>query len=425
MFVDSARIYVKAGDGGDGAVSFHREKYVAAGGPDGGDGGKGGDIVFKVDNNLSSLIDFSYKRKYVAKKGENGSSKNSFGKSAPDVVIKVPRGTVVKELKTGRILADMSGDEPVVIAKGGKGGRGNAHFATSTRQIPKFAKPGFRGDEYELLLELKLIADVGLVGFPNVGKSTLISVVSAAKPKIANYHFTTLTPVLGVVKIEDGKSFVMADIPGLIEGASEGVGLGHEFLRHVERCRLIVHVVDVSGSEGRDPIEDFEAINKELAGFSQELADAPQIVAANKSDMASPEQIQRFKDYIQNKGYKFFEISAATTRGTKELVYEVWEELGKLPPVKQFEAQPLTREELDAKLLSKKEFEITVEDGIYFVEADWLWDIIRVADMEDYSSLQYFQNVLRSTGIIDKLEEMGINEGDTVAIFDFEFEYVR
>ena len=425
MFVDSARIYVKAGDGGDGAVSFHREKYVAAGGPDGGDGGKGGDIVFKVDNNLSSLIDFSYKRKYVAKKGENGSSKNSFGKSAPDVVIKVPRGTVVKELKTGRILADMSGDEPVVIARGGKGGRGNAHFATSTRQIPKFAKPGFRGDEYELLLELKLIADVGLVGFPNVGKSTLISVVSAAKPKIANYHFTTLTPVLGVVKIEEGRSFVMADIPGLIQGASEGVGLGHEFLRHVERCRLIVHVVDVSGSEGRDPIEDFEAINKELAGFSQELADAPQIVAANKSDMASPEQIQRFKDYIQNKGYKFFEISAATTRGTKELVYEVWEELGKLPPVKQFEAQPLTREELDAKLLSKKEFEITVEDGIYFVEADWLWDIIRVADMEDYSSLQYFQNVLRSTGIIDKLEEMGINEGDTVAIFDFEFEYVR
>lgn len=425
MFVDSARIYVKAGDGGDGAVSFHREKYVAAGGPDGGDGGKGGDIVFVVDSNLSSLIDFTYKRKYIAQKGENGSAKNSSGKGAADVIVKVPRGTVVKELKTGRILADMSTDEPVVIARGGKGGRGNAHFATSTRQIPKFAKPGFRGDEYELLLELKLIADVGLVGFPNVGKSTLISVVSAAKPKIANYHFTTLTPVLGVVKIEDGKSFVMADIPGLIEGASEGVGLGHEFLRHVERCRLIVHVVDVSGSEGRDPIEDFEAINKELAGFSQELADAPQIVAANKSDMATSEQIETFKKYIQDKGLAFYEISAATTQGTKELVYGVWEELGKLPPVKQFEAQPLTREELDAKLLSKKEFEITVEDGIYFVEADWLWDIIRVADMEDYSSLQYFQNVLRSSGIIDKLEEMGINEGDTVAIFDFEFEYVR
>ena len=425
MFVDSAKIYVKAGDGGDGAVSFHREKYVAAGGPDGGDGGKGGDIVFQVDNNLSSLIDFTYKRKYVAQKGENGSAKNSSGRGAADVVIKVPRGTVVKELKTGRILADMSGDEPVVIARGGKGGRGNAHFATSTRQIPKFAKPGFRGDEYELLLELKLIADVGLVGFPNVGKSTLISVVSAAKPKIANYHFTTLTPVLGVVKIDEGQSFIMADIPGLIEGASEGVGLGHEFLRHVERCRLIVHVVDVSGSEGRDPIEDFEAINKELAGFSQELADAPQIVAANKSDMATPEQIETFRKYIESKGYRFYEISAATTQGTKELVFGVWEELGKLPPVKQFEAQPLTREELDAKLLSKKEFEITVEDGIYFVEADWLWDIIRVADMEDYSSLQYFQNVLRSSGIIDKLEEMGINEGDTVAIFDFEFEYVR
>ncbi len=425
MFVDSAKIYVKAGDGGDGAVSFHREKYVAAGGPDGGDGGKGGDIVFKVDSNLSSLIDFSYKRKYVAQKGENGSAKNSSGRGAEDVVVKVPRGTVVKELKTGRILADMSTDEPVVIARGGKGGRGNAHFATSTRQIPKFAKPGFRGDEYELLLELKLIADVGLVGFPNVGKSTLISVVSAAKPKIANYHFTTLTPVLGVVKIDEGQSFVMADIPGLIEGASEGVGLGHEFLRHVERCRLIVHVVDVSGSEGRDPIEDFEAINKELAGFSQELADAPQIVAANKSDMAAPEQIQRFRDYVGQKGLPFYEISAATTQGTRELVFGVWEELKKLPPVKQFEAQPLTREELDAKLLSKKEFEVTVQDGIYFVEADWLWDIIRVADMDDYSSLQYFQNVLRSSGIIDKLEEMGINEGDTVAIFDFEFEYVR
>lgn len=425
MFVDSARIYVKAGDGGDGAVSFHREKYVAAGGPDGGDGGKGGDIVFVVDNNLSSLIDFSYKKKYTANKGENGSAKNCSGRGAQDVIIKVPRGTVVKEFKTGRILADMSTDEPVVIARGGKGGRGNAHFATSTRQIPKFAKPGFRGDEYELLLELKLIADVGLVGFPNVGKSTLISVVSAAKPKIANYHFTTLTPVLGVVKIEDGKSFVMADIPGLIEGASEGVGLGHEFLRHVERCRLIVHVVDVSGSEGRDPIEDFEAINRELAGFSQELADAPQIVAANKSDMATEEQIKAFKEYIQAKGLRFYEISAATTQGTKELTYGIWEELAKLPPVKQFEAQPLTREELDAKLLTNKQFEITVEDGIYFVEADWLWDIIRVADMQDYSSLQYFQNVLRSTGIIDKLEEMGINEGDTVAIFDFEFEYIR
>lgn len=425
MFVDEAKIYIKAGDGGDGCVSFHREKYIAAGGPDGGDGGKGGDIVFKVDDNISNLIDFRYKRKYVAEKGQNGSSKNCTGRNAPDLVINVPRGTVVREAQTGRILADLSGEEPVIIAKGGKGGRGNTHFATSTRQIPRFAKPGFRGDEYEVVLELKLIADVGLVGFPNVGKSTLISVVSAAKPKIANYHFTTLTPVLGVVKIEEGKSFVMADIPGLIEGASEGVGLGHEFLRHVERCRLIVHVVDVSGIEGRDPIEDFEAINRELANFSEELAEAPQIVAANKSDMADPEQIKRFKDYVEEQGLLFYEISAATTMGTKELVYGIWERLETLPPVKQFEAQPLTQEELDDKLLSRSDFKITVEDGIYFVEADWLWDILRSVNMDDYSSLQYFQRVLRTTGIIDKLEEMGINEGDTVSIFDFEFEFMN
>lgn len=425
MFVDQAKIYIKAGDGGDGAVSFHREKYVAAGGPDGGDGGKGGDIVFVVDDNISNLIDFRYKRKYVAEKGQNGGGKNCSGRNAPDLVVKVPRGTVVKEIKSGRILADLSTDEPAIIAHGGKGGRGNAHFATSTRQIPKFAKPGFRGDEYEVMLELKLIADVGLVGFPNVGKSTLISVVSAAKPKIANYHFTTLTPVLGVVKIEEGKSFVMADIPGLIEGASEGVGLGHEFLRHVERCRLIVHVIDVSGSEGRDPIEDFKAINHELENFSMDLAEAPQIVAANKSDMATPEQVERLKNYVEDQGLLFYEISAATTKGTKELMYGVWERLSVLPPVKQFEAQPLTQEELDDKLISKKDFRVTVEDGVYFVEADWLLDILRTANMDDYSSLQYFQNVLRTSGIIDKLEEMGIEEGDTVSIFDFEFEYLR
>lgn len=425
MFVDQAKIYIKAGDGGDGAVSFHREKYVAAGGPDGGDGGKGGDIVFVVDDNISNLIDFRYKKKYVAEKGQNGGAKNCSGRNAPDLVVKVPRGTVVREIKSGRILADLSTDEPAVIAHGGKGGRGNAHFATSTRQIPKFAKPGFRGDEYEVMLELKLIADVGLVGFPNVGKSTLISVVSAAKPKIANYHFTTLTPVLGVVKIEEGKSFVMADIPGLIEGASEGVGLGHEFLRHVERCRLIVHVIDVSGSEGRDPIEDFKAINHELENFSMELAEAPQIVAANKSDMATPEQVERLRNYVEDQGLLFYEISAATTKGTKELMYGVWERLSVLPPVKQFEAQPLTQEELDDKLISKKDFRVTVEDGVYFVEADWLLDILRTANMDDYSSLQYFQNVLRTSGIIDKLEEMGIEEGDTVSIFDFEFEYLR
>ena len=425
MFVDQARIHIKAGDGGDGCVSFHREKYVAAGGPDGGDGGKGGDIVFVADDNLSNLIDFRYKRKYIAEKGKDGSGKNCTGRNAPDLVIKVPRGTVIREAETGRILADISGDEPVIVCKGGRGGKGNQHFATSTRQIPRFAKPGFRGDEYEVQLELKLIADVGLVGFPSVGKSSLISVVSAAKPKIAAYHFTTLSPVLGVVRIDEEQSFVMADIPGLIEGASEGVGLGHEFLRHVERCRLIVHIVDVSGSEGRDPIEDFKTINRELENFSMELADAPQIVAANKCDLADEEQIARFREFIEEQGLQMFEISAATTQGTRELVLKVYEELQKLPPVKQFEAQPLTQEELDDKLLSKKDFSVTIEDGVYYVEADWLWDVLRSCNMEDYSSLQYFQRVLRSTGIIDKLEEMGIQEGGTVDIFGFQFDFVE
>ena len=424
MFVDEARIYVKAGDGGDGAVSFHREKYVAAGGPDGGDGGKGGDVVFVVDDNMSNLIDFRYKRKYVAEKGQNGSSKNSSGRGSDDLVVKVPKGTVVREAETGRILADLSDYEPVIIAHGGKGGRGNAHFATPTRQIPKFAKPGFKGEEFNLVLELKLIADVGLVGFPNVGKSTLISVVSAAKPKIANYHFTTLTPVLGVVKIDAEHSYVMADIPGLIEGASDGVGLGHEFLRHVERCRLIVHVLDASGIEGRNPVEDFETINKELANFSEELSMAPQIVAANKCDMASEEQLSELREYVESKGLPFFEISAATTQGTKELAKAVGEKLATLPPVKKFEAQPYSQAEIDEKTISDKSFEVSVEDGIYFVEADWLWDVLRCVNMEDYESLQYFQRVLRNTGIIDKLVEMGIEEGDTVSIMDFEFEFV-
>lgn len=425
MFVDKAKIFIKAGDGGDGAVSFHREKYVAAGGPDGGDGGKGGDIVFVADKSLSNLIDFKYKKKYEAGKGENGSKKNCSGKNAQDLIIKVPVGTVVKDLDSGRILADISDDKPVVIAKGGKGGRGNAHFATATRQIPKFAKPGFKGDSYNVQLELKLIADVGLVGFPNVGKSTLISVVSAAKPKIANYHFTTLTPVLGVVSMGDSENFVMADIPGLIEGASEGVGLGHEFLRHVERCRLIVHMVDVSGVEGRDPKEDFLSINKELFNFSEELSRVPQIVAGNKCDMASDEQINEFKSFVENKGYVFVPISAVTTKGTKELCNAIWEKLKELPPVKRYEAEPLTQAELEEKLTVNRDFKVTKEDGIYFVEAEWLWDILRVANMDDYSSLKYFQRVLKSSGVIDKLVEMGIQEGDTVSIFDFEFDYME
>ncbi len=351
---------------------------------------------------------------------------DGIGIAAPQVNSNLRLAIVEIDEESGLMMCDLihHGDS-FVAAKGGKGGKGNARFATPTRQIPRFAKPGFPGESFEVQLELKLLADVGLVGFPNVGKSTLISVVSAAKPKIANYHFTTLTPVLGVVKIAEGKSFVMADIPGLIEGASEGVGLGHEFLRHVERCRLIVHVVDVSGIEGRNPEEDFETINRELRNFSEELAERPQIVAANKCDMATDEQIEDFKKFVEEKGYIFLPISAATTQGTNQLVFKVWEELQKLPPIKVFEAQPLTAIELDDKLLTKRDFEVTVEDGIYFVEADWIMDILRTADIDDYESLQYFQRALRQSGIIDKLEEMGIEEGDTVSIYDFEFDYVR
>ncbi len=425
MFVDKAKIYIRAGRGGNGAVSFHREKYVAAGGPDGGDGGRGGSVVFEVDPNLSTLVDFRFKKKYVAEDGQPGGAKRCSGKGGRDLVIKVPKGTLVRDFETGRLLADLSGTEPVVLAVGGRGGAGNQHFATATRQIPRFAKPGKPGEEFTLSLELKLLADVGLVGFPNVGKSTLISVVSAAKPQIANYHFTTLTPVLGVVKIDEGKSFVMADIPGLIEGASDGVGLGHDFLRHVERCRLIVHVVDVSGSEGRDPKEDFAIINRELANFSEELAERPQIVAANKCDLASAEQIAEFRAFVEGRGYALFEISAATTQGARELVDRVAAELDTLPPIREFEAQPITEAERQANETRPQEFEITQEDGAYFVEADFLEDILMTANMEDYESLQYFQRVLRSSGVIAQLEKMGIQEGDTVCIGGFEFDFVK
>ena len=425
MFVDKAKIRVKAGDGGDGAVSFHREKYVAAGGPDGGNGGKGGDVVFVIDDNFSTLIDFKYKKKYIAERGENGGSKHCTGKNGQDLIIKVPRGTLVRDFNTGRIIADLSRKERQVIARGGNGGKGNAVFKSPTRQIPKFAKPGYPGEEFELSLELKLLADVGLVGFPNVGKSTLISVVSQAKPKIANYHFTTLVPVLGVVKVEAEKSFVMADIPGLIEGASDGIGLGHEFLRHVERCRLILHVLDVSGSEGRDPAEDFDIINTELEKFSPDLAKCPQIVAANKSDMATPEQIETLKKYIEDKGYAFFEISAATTQGTSELIKYISGELDKLPPIKEYEPEEIPEEELLQIEDDRKKITVTKEEDIYFVEANWLEPILRTVDLDDYSSLQYLQRVLQTSGVFNKLEEMGIEEGDTVDIFGLEFEYVK
>ncbi len=424
MFVDQAKIKIKAGDGGDGAVSFHREKYVAAGGPDGGDGGRGGDIIFQVDDNFSTLIDFRYKRKYAAERGQNGSGRNCTGKNGQPLVIKVPRGTIIREAETGRIMADMSTNEPKVLARGGNGGKGNVHFATSTRQIPRFAKPGYPGEEFEVKLELKLLADVGLVGFPNVGKSTLISVVSAAKPKIANYHFTTLSPVLGVVSVEDGKSFVMADIPGLIEGAGDGVGLGHEFLRHVDRCRLIVHVVDVSGMEGRNPVDDFGIINAELAKFDPELAERPQIVAANKCDMASKEQIAAFQSYIEEKGLPFFCISAATTAGTAELIQEIAKVLDTLPPIKEYKPEPIPQSVLDERAGKGQHFEITLENGVYYVDAPWIEPIMRTIDIDDYSSLQYFQRVLVNSGINARLEEMGVSDGDTVSLEGFEFEYV-
>ena len=424
MFVDQARIKVKAGTGGNGAVSFHREKFVAAGGPDGGDGGRGGDIIFQADPNCSTLLDFKYKKNYTAGNGQNGSSNRCSGKTGEHLVLRVPVGTLVRDAETGRLLADLSGKEPVVIAKGGKGGWGNSHFASPTRQIPRFAKPGLEGESYELTLELKLLADVGLVGFPNVGKSSLITAVSGAKPIVANYHFTTLTPVLGVVQVEEGRSFVMADIPGLIEGASEGVGLGHEFLRHVERCRLIVHVVDVSGCEGRDPREDFEIINRELENFNRELAALPQLVAANKADIASPEQIEEFKVFVESKGYPFFAISAATRQGTRELVYAIARELDKLPPIKTYEPSPPPQPvELDRN--RKWDFTVRVEDGVYVVEADWLRRVLGMVDPEDEESLGYFQRVLLNAGIIDKLEEMGIEEGDTVSILNFDFDYIR
>ncbi len=423
MFVDIAKIKIKAGNGGNGAVSFRREKYVAAGGPDGGDGGKGGNIVFKVDDNLATLADFRYKRKYVAPNGENGSGGRKNGRGGEDLIIKVPRGTIIREVESGAVMADMSDMEEFIAAKGGKGGWGNPHFASPTRQVPRFAKSGVPGEEWEVNLELKLLADVGLLGFPNVGKSTLVSVVSQAKPIIANYHFTTLTPVLGVVSLGEGSSFVMADIPGLIEGAGDGVGLGHEFLRHVDRCRLLVHIVDAAGSEGRDPIEDFEIINKELEKFDPELAKRPQIVAANKIDLASDEQLEKLRSYFENKGYEFYTMCAPITEGTDELISAVWNKLQTLPPIKKYEAEAIPLELFEKQ--NDKGFTIRVEDDVFFVEAPWLLKILQRTDLDDYESLQYFQRILISSGIIDALREKGINEGDTVSIYDLEFDFVN
>ena len=420
MFVDIAKIKIKAGNGGNGAVSFRREKYVAAGGPDGGDGGKGGSVIFKVNDNLSTLADFRYKRKYTAQDGSGG---RKSGRKGEDLIIYVPRGTIIRDVESGAILADMSGDEPFVAAKGGKGGWGNPHFATPTRQVPRFAKDGTPGEEWEVSLELKLLADVGLLGFPNVGKSTLISVVSEAKPVIANYHFTTLTPVLGVVSMGEGNSFVMADIPGLIEGAGDGVGLGHEFLRHVERCRLLVHILDASGSEGRDPVDDFNIINKELEKFNPELAEREQIVVANKTDLASDEQLASLREYFESRGYEFHTMCAPISEGTAEIINAVWNKLQTLPPLKRYEAEVIPVEMYEKS--ADKNYTITVRDNVYFVQAEWLLKILQRCDLDDYESLQYFQRVLISSGIIDALRERGIQEGDTVSIYDLEFDFVN
>ena len=424
-FYDHVKIYIKAGNGGNGCISFRREKYVSHGGPDGGDGGHGGNIVFVIDEGTNTLLDFRNRKKFVAANGGDGKASKFHGATAPDLIIPVPEGTVIRDAESGRIIKDMSRCGPFIAAKGGRGGWGNRHFATPTRQTPRFAKNGLPGEEREVTLELKMLADVGFVGMPNVGKSTLLSVISSARPKIANYHFTTLSPMLGVVSVGDGKGFVAADIPGLIEGASEGIGLGHSFLRHVERCRLIVHVVDVSGIEGRDPEDDFEKINYELKNFSEEISERPQIVVMNKCDLASEEQIAKFRKYIKDKGLPCFECSAATTKGTAQVIEYIAGELDKLPPPIRFEAQPLTARELDEQELKKKEFTITKQDGIYIVDAPFMVPVLSMVNMEDYESLQYFQRVLRFSGIIDKLEEMGVQEDDTVSIYDFEFRYLR
>lgn len=422
MFVDIAKIKIKAGNGGDGAVAFHREKYVASGGPDGGDGGKGGDIVFVVDDNLATLADFRYKRKYAAKNGLPGGGDRKHGKNGEDLEIRVPRGTVIRELSSGAVMADMSKTERFIAARGGKGGWGNQHFATPTRQAPRFAKPGAPGEEWEISLELKLLADVGLIGYPSVGKSSLISVVSQAKPKIADYHFTTLSPNLGVVYMGEGNSFVIADIPGLIEGASDGVGLGHEFLRHIERCRLLIHIVDVSGFEGRDPKEDFENINRELRKFNPELAEKPQIVAGNKIDMAEPEQIEEFKNWIEAKGLEYHSICAPISEGTQELMNAAWKKLCELPPIKEYEAEEIP---VESMIQNDPGFKITQpEKGTYIVEAAWFPRVLKGIDTEDYESLQYMQRILEKSGVFDALRERGIEEGDTVIVYDIEFEYV-
>ena len=396
---------------------------MAAGGPDGGDGGDGGSIIVQVDDNMSTLMDFRYKRKYVASPGVDGQGGRKSGKDGESLTIRVPRGTLIRDAETGEIIKDMSDSEPFVLCKGGRGGWGNQHFATPTRQVPRFAKAGLPGESHDVVLELKLLADVGLVGFPNVGKSTLLSVVSKAHPKIANYHFTTLFPNLGVVFVEGGESFVMADIPGIIEGASEGAGLGHDFLRHVDRCRLLVHVVDVSGSEGRDPAADFGAINEELRQYSPALAQRPQIVVANKSDiMADEELLEQLRRRAEEEGYPLFAISAAAHQGTRELVQTIAARLQTLPPVQTYEAEYVKRAPvIDTSVLP----DIRVEDGVWIVEGPWLERLIANVNFSDYESRMFFDKQLRESGLFQRMEEMGVQDGDLVRMYNLEFEYQR
>ena len=424
MFVDKVRITVCGGRGGDGAVAFHREKYVAAGGPDGGDGGHGGSVILRVNDNMTTLLDFRYKRKYAAQAGVNGQGRKMSGKRGENLIIQVPRGTVVRDAESNAIIVDMSTGEDFVLAKGGRGGWGNAHYATPTRQVPRFAKAGLKGQERDVILELKLLADVGLVGFPNVGKSTLLSVTSNARPKIANYHFTTLFPNLGVIYVDEGVSFVMADIPGIIEGAAEGAGLGHDFLRHIDRCRLLVHVVDVSGSEGRDPVEDFDAICAELHDYSVDLSNRPMIVAANKTDLLMPESdnLERLRRRCDDLGIALYEISAGTTQGTRNLMRVIAEELRTLPPVTIYEPEYV---EALVEAGDPNALEIEHLGSTWVITGTWLERMIENINFDDYESRNYFDIQLHKCGLFQRLEEMGIQDGDTVDIYDFQFEYQR
>ena len=422
-FVDTAKITVKSGKGGNGAVAFHREKYVAASGPDGGDGGRGGNVILQVDPHMSTLMDFRYKRKYVAGNGMDGTGKRCSGKDGEDMVIKVPLGTVVRDAQSGQIIADMSNTEPFVLCRGGNGGWGNKHFATPTRQVPNFAKAGLPGQEREVILELKLLADVGLVGFPNVGKSTLLSVVSKARPKIADYHFTTLFPNLGVVYVDEGVSFVMADIPGIIEGASDGAGLGHDFLRHIDRCRLLIHIVDVSGREGRDPVEDFEAINTELEQYSPELAQRPMLVVGNKADIAEDRSLlEKLKVHVEAKGLTFFELSAATHQGVDALLRHAAGLLAQLPPITVYEPNYVPAPpELDTS------GDVTIEkvDDVWMVDGPWLQRLMSNVNFNDIESRNWFDRVLRESGLFQRMEDMGVQDGDTVCLYNLEFEYQK